>query len=111
MTSPAATTATEAEAASAVALPDANGAGRISPGIAVAAPGLGALSQLPGTWTGTGFNQIWRPKHGTEDHFLQLNITREHLAFHSIGGLVPNRGFAQPDIEITGVRYLQQISD
>ena len=96
---------------SAAPLPDADGAGRISPGIAAAAPGLGALAKLPGTWTGHGFNQIWRPKHGTNDHFLQLNLTREHLVFNSIGGLVPNRGFAQPDIDLTGVRYLQQISD
>jgi hypothetical protein len=92
-------------------LPDLDGAGRISSGIAAAAPGLGPLAKLPGTWTGHGFNQIWRPKHGTDDHFLQLNLTHEHLVFNSIGGLVPNRGFAQHDIELTGVRYLQQISD
>jgi hypothetical protein len=91
--------------------PDESGAGRLSPGIATAAQKLGALAQLPGTWTGTGFNVIWRPKHGTNDHFLALNLTREHLVFNSIGGVVPNRGFAQKDIDITGVRYLQQISD
>lgn len=102
---------TDAPAATRVALPDVDGAGRMSPGIEAAAPGLGPLASLPGTWTGTGFNQIWRPKHGTADHFLQLNITHERLVFNSIGGLVPNRGFKQPDIAITGVRYLQQISD
>jgi len=26
---------------------------------------LGPLQDLVGTWTGTGFNQIWRPFHGT----------------------------------------------
>lgn len=97
--------------ANVVAAPDEGGAGRISPGIAAAAPALGPLAALPGTWTGTGFNQIWRPKHASNDHFLQLNVTHERLVFNSIGGLVPNRGFAQADIEITGVRYLQQISD
>jgi hypothetical protein len=101
------TTAPEAP----TSVPDVDGAGRISAGIAAAAPGLGPLAKLPGTWTGHGFNQIWRPKHGTDDHFLQLNLTHEHLVFNSIGGLVPNRGFAQHDIELTGVRYLQQISD
>ncbi len=25
---------------------------------------LGPLAQLPGTWTGHGFNTIWRPHHG-----------------------------------------------
>lgn len=104
------TTAPEAPATSAPHV-DADGAARISPGIAAAAPELGPLANLPGTWTGHGFNQIWRPKHGTDDHFLQLNLTHEHLVFNSIGGLVPNRGFAQHDIELTGVRYLQQISD
>lgn len=92
-------------------LPDADGAGRMSPGIAAAAADLGPLAALPGTWTGSGFNTIWRPKQGSDDHFLQLNLTHESLVFNSIGGLVPNRGFAQGDINITGVRYLQQISD
>src|SRR5437588_678713 len=29
--------------------------------LAPAADPLGPLAQLPGTWTGTGFNTIWRP--------------------------------------------------
>jgi hypothetical protein len=91
--------------------PELSGAGRMSAGITAAASALGPLATLPGTWTGTGFNLIWRPKHGADDHFLQLNLTSEHLVFNTIGGLVPNRGFAQGDIELTGVRYLQQISD
>ena len=74
-------------------------------------PRAGPIGGLPGTWTGHGFNLIWRPKHGADDHFLQLNLTTEHLVFNTIGGLVPNRGFAQGDIELTGVRYLQQIAD
>src|SRR5664279_5221671 len=81
--------------------PPLAGDGRISPGIAASAQALGPLALLPGTWTGTGFNVIWRPKHGTDDHFLQLNLTREHLVFNSIGGLVPNRGLRQGDIEIS----------
>jgi hypothetical protein len=90
----------------------ANGAGRISPGIAASIPALDALGTLPGTWTGTGFNVIWRPRPDpADDHFLQLNLTQETLAFQSIGGLVPNRGLVQDDINLTGLRYLQQIHD
>jgi hypothetical protein len=90
---------------------DDSGAGRLSPGIVAAASDLGPLAQLPGTWTGKGFNVIWRPHQGAEDHFLQLNLTEERLVFNSIGGVVPNRGLVQKDINLTGVRYLQQISD
>jgi hypothetical protein len=106
-----ATDTVEGVGAQATAVPALSGEGRISPGIAAAAPALGPLAGLPGTWTGAGFNVIWRPKHGTDDHFLQLNLTHEHLVFNAIGGLVPNRGLKQGDIEISGVRYLQQISD
>jgi hypothetical protein len=43
-------------------------------------PSLGFLSDLPGTWKGTGFNVIWRPnsKPG-QDRFLELNLTAEVL--------------------------------
>jgi hypothetical protein len=78
-------------------------------------PGLGPLALLPGTWTGEGFNNIWRPFHDPatpkNDHFLELNLTNETLEFTPIPGTIPNRGFLQPDITMAGVNYLQQISD
>jgi hypothetical protein len=72
---------------------------------------LGPLAALPGTWQGTGFNTIWRPHHKVQDRFLELNLTTETLEFEEIPGAIPNRGFAQPDINMFGVHYLQQISD
>jgi hypothetical protein len=77
---------------------------------------LSPLSDLPGTWVGRGFNQIWRPFDGAEagapsqDCSLALNVTSENLTFTTIG-TVPNRGLTEPDISLTGVRYLQQIND
>jgi hypothetical protein len=73
---------------------------------------LGPLGDLPGTWSGHGFNLIARPDfEGHNDIFLELNPTDEHLRFSAIGGPVPNRGSAMTDIELFGVHYLQQISD
>ena len=76
---------------------------------------LGPLAQLPGKWTGTGFNVIWRPLHDPaqpkQDHFLELNLTSETLQFEEINGAIPNRGLLQPDISMFGVTYLQQIQD
>lgn len=72
---------------------------------------LGALTDLNGTWVGTGFNQIWRPFHGAQDRFLQLNLTLETLQFDNIPGAIPNRGLLQADINLFAVRYLQQIQD
>src|SRR5579863_8859505 len=53
---------------------------------------LGALADLPGTWVGKGFNQIWRPFHGPSDRFLELNLTEETLEFSASVGAIPNRG-------------------
>ena len=72
---------------------------------------LGPLAQLPGTWTGHGFNAIWRPHHPGQDRFLELNITTEKLVFSKINGAIPNRGFSMPDINMFGVTYLQQIAE
>jgi hypothetical protein len=73
---------------------------------------LGPLGDLPGTWSGHGFNLIARPDfEGNNDIFLELNPTDERLRFSAIGGPIPNRGSAMHDIEIFGAHYLQQISD
>jgi hypothetical protein len=74
---------------------------------------LGPLAQLPGTWTGHGFNTIWRPHHpsGSQDRFLELNLTTETIVFTKINGAIPNRGLLMPDINMHGITYLQQISE
>ncbi len=72
---------------------------------------LGPLAALTGTWKGHGFNTIWRPHHKVQDRFLELNLTDETLEFEEISGEIPNRGFAQKDINMFGLHYLQQISD
>ena len=72
---------------------------------------LGPLAQLPGTWKGHGFNTIWRPHHGGQDRFLELNLTTETLSFSTIKGAIPNRGLLMPDIEMFGLTYMQQISE
>jgi hypothetical protein len=79
--------------------------------LAAAANPLGPLAELAGTWKGHGFNQIWRPFHGTQDRFLELNETNETLQFEEIPGDIPNRGFLQGDINLHGLTYLQQIQD
>ena len=77
----------------------------------VASP-LGPLAGLAGKWTGRGFNIIWRPNHTPgQDHFLEINVTSEQLEFTPINGQIPNRGLVQPDINMFGLTYLQQISD
>jgi hypothetical protein len=85
----------------------------IRPRLAVQANPLGHLADLPGTWIGTGFNQIWRPFNpiATSDRFLELNLTHETLEFSRNVGDIPNRGLLQGDIELAGVHYLQQVTD
>jgi hypothetical protein len=77
------------------------------------ADSLGPLAGLAGSWTGHGFNVIWRPNHTPpgQDRFLELNLTNEQLDFTRIPGPIPNRGLLQPDINMFGLTYLQQISD
>jgi hypothetical protein len=77
----------------------------------VASP-LGPLAGLVGKWSGRGFNVIWRPNSTAgQDRFLELNVTSEQIEFDAIPGQIPNRGLLQPDINMFGLRYLQQISD
>ena len=80
--------------------------------LAPAADPLGPLAGLAGTWSGQGFNVIWRPNHAPDqDRFLELNLTSEVLQFTVIPGKIPNRGLLQPDMNMRGLTYLQQISD
>jgi len=73
---------------------------------------LGLLAELAGSWHGHGFNLIARPdKEGGGPLFLELNQTDETLKIEPISSPIPNRGFAQDDIELFGLTYLQKIGD
>jgi hypothetical protein len=73
---------------------------------------LGPLRELAGTWQGTGFNLVARPDFEDQTNlFLELNLTNETTVFSPISSSIPNRGFAQVDIELFGLTYLVQISD
>ena len=77
----------------------------------VASP-LGPLAPLAGKWSGRGLNIIWRPNHTPgQDRFLELNVTSDQIEFAAISGPIPNRGLLQPDINMFGLTYLQQITD
>ncbi len=87
---------------------------------------LGVLTNFTGTFTGKGFNLIFRPNSTATpttfpakptqtptDNVLELNLTQESLAFPdgSLGN-VPNRGNgAQADKFLNGVPYIQSVSD
>jgi hypothetical protein len=89
---------------------------------------LGVLTSFMGTYAGTGFNTIFRPKSKTDqtpfnnpvilvksdadDNILQMNLTTEQLTFSNGLGDIPNRGLgSQPDVKLHGVGYLQTIQD
>jgi hypothetical protein len=89
-------------------------------------PSLGPLAAFTGTFTGNGFNMIFRPESTAtptplsnpvppppppHDNILELNLTSETLSFSKSLGSVPNRGEVQGDIFLNGVPYLQTISD
>jgi hypothetical protein len=79
---------------------------------AAAASPLGPLAGLAGKWTGRGFNIIWRPNHTPgQDRFLEINVTTEQLDLTAINGPIPNRGLLQPDMNMFGLTYMDQISD
>jgi hypothetical protein len=75
---------------------------------------LGALSDLPGYWEGTGFSLTARPHFGPDSKhgfFLQLNMLREMIEFTTIGSPVFNRGSEQEDVAIYGVTYMHRVTD
>ncbi|KAJ4118956.1 hypothetical protein NW768_010699 [Fusarium equiseti] len=88
-------------------------------------PPLDALAEFKGTFSGYGFNTIFRPgskktptkfdKEPTDtndDNLLQLNLTGETQVFGDILKDVPNRGLAgQADITLIGFPYTQTIVD
>ncbi len=85
---------------------------RSSPSASELIASLGPLAELPGPWSGHGFNLIARPDHEQNNIlFLELNLTDETLVFDSIGAPIPNRGSAQNDINLFGIHYLQKIND
>jgi hypothetical protein len=74
---------------------------------------LGPLAELAGVWVGSGFDVIALPTHSEEFNSfrVKLNATHETLEFNPIGGLVPDRGLLQADIFLSGLAYLQRVSD
>jgi hypothetical protein len=86
-------------------------------------PTLGPLANFKDTFTGHGFNTIFRPDSpvtptpfpvpptGPSDNVLELNLTNETLSFSPNLGSVPNRGSVQADAFLNGVPYLQTVSD
>lgn len=88
-------------------------------------PPLLVLDNFKGTFAGQGFNTIFRPQssatptkfpnnptQGANDNVLELNLTTETLTFADALGSVPNRGlFAQGDIFLSGVPYVQTVQD
>ncbi len=85
---------------------------RLSPDTETVTQELGLLASLAGNWHGHGFNLIARPdRDGNGPLFLELNQTEETLKVDPIASPIPNRGFAQSDIQLFGLTYLQKISD
>jgi hypothetical protein len=68
------------------------------------------------SWKGTGFNMIWRPnfdgEFGTQDFFLQLQLTEEQLDFTEITGTgIANRSLFEKTVVLGGAAYTQSIKD
>lgn len=86
---------------------------------------VGPLDAFRGTFSGRGFNLIFRPNstatptslpapaNGINDNILELNLTEETLSFtQGTLGNIPNRGFGgQGDLFLNGVPYVQTVND
>jgi hypothetical protein len=73
---------------------------------------LGPLAGLAGTWQGTGFNIAAHPDFQNRgDVVVERNLTSDALSFDPIPTVINNRGFAQPDIELFGLSFLQHSHD
>jgi hypothetical protein len=73
---------------------------------------LDPLAGLAGTWQGSGFNIAAHPDYQNHGNVvLELNLTSDTLSFDPIPAVIHNRGFAQPDIEMFGLSYLQRSHD
>ena len=91
---------------------------RLQRGLLTTALQLGPLASLVGSWSGPGFNAIWRPDNSQPPadsaihRFLELNLTADSFNFQVIPGAVPNRGFnTQADLDLYGLHYLQRTRD
>ncbi len=75
---------------------------------------FGLLTDLVGTWMGSGFNLISLPlsdRASNPPFRLKLNATRESLVFNALMAPIPNRGFGQGDMILFGLAYLQIVGD
>ncbi|KAJ5312118.1 hypothetical protein N7508_002948 [Penicillium antarcticum] len=80
---------------------------------------LGVLANFNGSFTGTGFNTIFRPHSGPpntttfpRDNILELNLIDDAITFSEDFGAVPNRGLgSQSNIFLNGVSYVQAVND
>ncbi|KAJ5175599.1 uncharacterized protein N7482_001476 [Penicillium canariense] len=78
---------------------------------------LGVLANFNGSFTGTGFNTIFRPHSGENavfprDNILELNLIDDAITFSEDFGAVPNRGLqSQSNIILNGVSYVQAVND
>ena len=85
---------------------------RASPQFTEAVDLLGPLVEFVGKWVGKGVNIALLPAKGKDPPFFRLiNATIESLEFMTLGARVPNRGFVDDTIFLSGLRYLQQITD
>lgn len=85
---------------------------RVSAPVSTVLAELGPLANLPGNWSGSGFNLISLPDYQNQNSFqLKLNAYQDQLSFHPISAPIPDRGFSQPDIFYLGLQYSQQVSD
>jgi hypothetical protein len=73
---------------------------------------LGPLAFLAGSWSGPGFNAIWRPDNPKSPPLTTPPGQNDSFNFQVIPGVVPNRGLnPQTDLSLYGLHYLQRVSD